>query len=375
VGVGGHFAGGGYGPQSRQFGSVVDYIHAVEVVVVDRDGRARPVFASREENPDLWWAHTGAGGGNFGVVTRYWLRAPNARGSDPARLLPRPPGVILGSAMAWGWGDVDQAAFVRIMRNYGTFFERHSAPGNRFASLFSTLLVPRKIAAADPGGFLILAELDGTLPNADALLEEFQSAITDGLPAPFMPPPQRTPWLTNALSSGTNEESGRYKQKSAYLRRRFTDEQAEITYRHLAETPAPAGAQEAPMLWLLSYGGAVNAVRPDATAMPQRDSILKAIFLTSWDGQGGDSDGIRRGREYYRDMYASTGGVPVPDDANDGCYINYPDIDTADPAWNTSGVPWHTLFFKDNYPRLQRIKATWDPRNVFHHALSIRPPR
>jgi hypothetical protein len=374
VGVGGHFAGGGYGPQSRLFGSVVDYLHGVEVVVVDRNGRARRVFASRDENPDLWWAHTGGGGGNFGVVTRYWLRDPNARGTDPARLLPRPPDVILSGPMAWSWGDFDQAAFVRILRNYGAFFERHSAPGDRFASLFSALLAPRKIAAEDPGGFLISAELDGTLPNAEALLEEFQSAISDGVPAPFVPPRQRTPWLTSALSTGVNGESGRYKQKSAYLRRRFTDVQAEITYRHLAEKPAPAGAQEAPMLWLLSYGGAVNAVRPDATAMPQRDSILKAIFLTSWDGEDGDSDGIRRVREYYRDMYAGTGGVPIPDNASDGCYINYPDVDTADPAWNTSGVPWHTLYFKDNYPRLQRIKATWDPRNVFHHAMSIRPP-
>ena len=53
--------------------------------------------------------------------------------------------------------------------------------------------------------------------------------------------------------------------------------------------------------------------------------------------------------------------------------INHPDVDLADPEWNTSGVSWHTLYFKSNYAALQRIKRRWDPRNVFHHALSIRP--
>ncbi|MGF0175417.1 BBE domain-containing protein [Streptomyces sp. Marseille-Q5077] len=51
--------------------------------------------------------------------------------------------------------------------------------------------------------------------------------------------------------------------------------------------------------------------------------------------------------------------------------MNYPDTDLADPARNT-GAPWHALYFGDNYRRLQRVKATWDPRNVFHHALSVR---
>jgi FAD/FMN-containing dehydrogenase len=72
-------------------------------------------------------------------------------------------------------------------------------------------------------------------------------------------------------------------------------------------------------------------------------------------------------------MYADTGGVPVPNETTDGAYINYPDKDLADPAWNKSGVPWHDLYYKENYPRLQRVKAAYDPRDVFNHALSIRP--
>jgi FAD/FMN-containing dehydrogenase len=71
---------------------------------------------------------------------------------------------------------------------------------------------------------------------------------------------------------------------------------------------------------------------------------------------------------------ARTGGVPVPNDANEGSYINYPDVDLADPEWSTSGVPWHTLYYKGNYPRLQRVKARFDPKNVFRHPLSIELP-
>ncbi|MGA9872925.1 MAG: BBE domain-containing protein, partial [Rhodococcus sp. (in: high G+C Gram-positive bacteria)] len=80
-------------------------------------------------------------------------------------------------------------------------------------------------------------------------------------------------------------------------------------------------------------------------------------------------------RNMYRDIYADTGGVPVPNDANAGAYINYPDSDLKDPAWNTSGVPWSTLYYGDHYSRLQEIKATWDPGNLFRHDLSIELPR
>jgi hypothetical protein len=73
----------------------------------------------------------------------------------------------------------------------------------------------------------------------------------------------------------------------------------------------------------------------------------------------------------YADVYRDTGGVPAPNATNAGSYINYPDVDLADPAYNKSGVPWHDLYYLGNYPRLQQLKAKWDPRNVFHHKLSI----
>jgi aclacinomycin oxidase len=67
------------------------------------------------------------------------------------------------------------------------------------------------------------------------------------------------------------------------------------------------------------------------------------------------------------------GACRFPSEAYDGALINHPDTNLADPALNASGVLWQTLYYKSNYPRLQRVKARWDPRNIFRHWLSIRP--
>jgi hypothetical protein len=45
----------------------------------------------------------------------------------------------------------------------------------------------------------------------------------------------------------------------------------------------------------------------------------------------------------------------------------------ADSRHNRSGVPWSTLYFKGNYPRLQHVKRRYDPTDYFHHKLSIEP--
>ncbi|MGW0808587.1 FAD-binding oxidoreductase [Nonomuraea sp. NPDC002799] len=376
VAAGGHIAGGGYGPLSRRHGLTVDYLEAVEVVVADRSGRARAVVATRDPadpNHDLWWAHTGGGGGNFGIVTRYWMRDPDARGGDPSRLLPRPPAAVLSGVAIWSWNGMTKESFRRLLRNHGEWHERNSAPGGPYASLFGSLLVPGRQAGADPGGIVLPTQIDATVPNAEQLLRDHFAAVSEGVtPEAFVPPFQRLAWYeaVRTLSLGAASESGRYKGKSAYLRKRFTDEQADVAYDHLGTA---GEASSAGLLWLLSYGGQVNTVRPEATATVERESILKVIHLASWDeGQDGAAQ-LEWVRRFHQRTFAGTGGVPVPGGNCGGAYINYPDIDHSDPRWNTSGVPWSTIYYGANYGRLQRVKARWDPRNVFHHALSVRP--
>jgi hypothetical protein len=374
IGMGGHVVGGAFGFLCRQLGLAADYLYAVEVVTVDASGRANTVVATRDAsdpNRELWWAHTGGGGGNFGVATRYWFRSPNASGGDPAQLLPRAPESITTFKAEWSWSDIDEPTFLRLLRNHGTWCERNSDADSPNASLWTLLQIHRK-----QFGKIIVRGVSTAGADAERQVDDHLAALGAGLRAPTGKEITRMSWLEFALNPLPDLFAGppggvSAKVKDALLRRRFTDRQIAVAYDYMtrADHDVMGG-----MLGLATYGGRINTVAPDATASAQRGAILDIACNVGWRDPREEAKNLAWVRAFYRDLFAETGGVPVPGEAYDGAFINHPDTDLADPALNTSGVPWHTLYYRDNYPRLQRIKAQWDPRNVFRHPLSIRAP-
>ncbi|MFI5528742.1 FAD-binding protein [Kitasatospora sp. NPDC051853] len=390
VGAGGHVAGGGWGLLARQHGLAADHLYAVEVVVVDAAGTARAVVATREPNDphrELWWAHTGGGGGSFGIVTRYWFRSPGATGSDPSGVLPKPPSEVFLSAVSWDWSRLTEASFSRLVQNYADWHLAHAASGTPYDALFTNLNLHHR----SNGQISLLTQVDATRPDARQLLDAFLADLTRGVdvptgavtapageqgPMPQFAAPTRLPWLQATRFLGTTntmlvDPTLRGEQKSAYMRARFPDQQLRALWRQLNRTDFsnPYG-----MVLLSSYGAKVNDPAPSASASVHRDSVFKLLFQSYWGSPDGDAANIGWVRDFYRDVYAETGGVPVPNRVTDGCYVGYPDIDLSDPAQNTSGVPWTTLYWGDNYGRLQRVKAAYDPRDVFRHGQSVRLP-
>lgn len=373
VGVGGHVAGGGYGPLSRRDGLIVDHLYAVEVVVVRADGRAQTVVATAEPddpNRELWWAHTGAGGGTFGVVTRYWFRTPGATAPAGGVPLPAAPGAMLSVAATWSWESLTEADFARLLRNHGAWNAANAGPSA--PPLHSGLHINQKVVQP---GFVTSIELDvqidAAAPGAAGIVDSYLAAVGAGVGVQPTITRKTVPWLQFVLGYETDTgDYGRIKNKSAYLRKPFTDGQIAILYRHLTG-PLLGGVMS---ILLYSYGVRINRVTSDATSSPQRDSIMKAWWSTFWGDASLDALNIDQIRRAYRETYAATGGVPAPDDRSDGCYINYPDVDLADPQWNTSGVSAQELYHRGGHSRLQAVKARWDPRDVFRHQLSVRPP-
>ncbi|CUU58086.1 FAD/FMN-containing dehydrogenase [Parafrankia irregularis] len=375
VGVGGHFAGGGYGALARRAGIVPDHLYAVEVVTVDRSGSPRTVVATREPgdpNRELWWAHTGGGGGNFGVVTKYWMRSTGATGTNPSKLLPTPPARARLIDFAWPWSGLDVATFSQLVRGYLTWHAENSAP-DAAATRLSANLTCAHVSSSPVVGIQVLVNPDEA--DSEALLAGFRAAVVDPVRAALTVRERTLPWLQATNYTGYPDTGAvvgrRNKSKGSYLRASYTDAQLATTHRYLT-----APGLTAPLAGVLfaSYGGRANAVAPDATATPQRDSVLKVLHTVHWDAATDDDRNLSWLREFYRDVHADTGGVPALGGVTDGSYINYADVDLADPAWNTSGIPWTELYYKGSYRRLQQVKARWDPRNVFRHALSIALP-
>lgn len=381
VGVGGHVAGGGYGFLSRQFGLVVDHLSAVEVVHVDDRGQVNTTIATSDpDDPahDLWWAHTGGGGGNFGIVTRYWFRTPGAE-----RGLVEPPSTVIVRAIDYAWGDLDEVRFKRLLTNYSAWHETNSAPGSPYARL-STLFNVNSVAH---GHLSMFIQIDAAVSNARAIIDDFVRTLSDGVAEPqamtvasgelgAMPrllEPTEIPWWQAVRMAGAPDVIGlnpdaRVGIKSAYFRSQFTDTQLSAMYRYLSDDSY--GNPDASLI-LLSYGGAINAKGEGETSSAQRDSVIKALFQSIWSETEEDANHMRWIRGFYADTFAETDGVPGIDGVTDGAYINYPDSDLADSRYNTSSLPWHDLYYKRNYPRLQELKRNWDPQNIFHHSLSI----
>ena len=181
VGMGGHVTGGGFGALSRLYGHISDHLYAVETVVVDESGKAQAVTATREEDDphrDLWWAHTGGGGGNFGVATKFWFRSRDGQGDDPTLLLPRRPSGYTMASVAWPWAGLDEETFTTLVNNYMRWCEGNSSPGSPAASVFGSLIVFRK----EFGVVTLAGQVDPGQPHGREALDRYVAEVTANVP-------------------------------------------------------------------------------------------------------------------------------------------------------------------------------------------------
>ena len=327
TGVGGLTLGGGMGWLTRKAGLSVDDLVSAEVVTAD----GRILHASAEENSDLFWAIRG-GGGNFGVVTTFEFQ-----------LHPVGPMVAFG---LFFWSLQRGTEVLRLARDLFLTLPRDvniivvgvNAPPAPF--------VPDQ-HRLQPGYALLVAGL-GSEQEHEAIV----ARIREELPPLF---DLVTPMPFVQLQQMFDEDNvfGLF----AYDKSLYLEELSEAAIAVVAEQ-LPRKTSPMSALFFYRLDGAYSEVGDDDTAFGGGRSPRFCVMIVA---VADSREGLAPDREWVRSFWTAL----QPHAMGTGSYVNV-DADPADDRVRSSYGP-------AKYERLARIKAAYDPDNVFHLNANIRP--
>jgi FAD/FMN-containing dehydrogenase len=326
TGLGGLTLGGGIGHLMRKFGLTIDALRSCDVVTADGE----LVVASADENSELFWGLRG-GGGNFGVVTSMELE-----------LQPLGP-TILAGLIAW---PLDQAPTVLAgMRDFLA-----DAPDEVGVLGNVRLAPPMPFIPEELHGKPIVAMVltyAGSVEDGEAALRPLRELGTpafDGVMPKLYTAHQRM--FDPGVLHGNH-----YYWKSHRLGP-LTDEIIDVILRNGSSITSPLST-----VGIFSFGGAMARVPEDATAFPHRDASHDINIVAAWlPEQAGDADRhIAWVRGFFADLQPHSRGV----------YVNFTSDDSAERV--------HEAYSNEQWTRLTKLKAQYDPTNFFRLNANIPP--
>ncbi|MGY4100335.1 FAD-binding oxidoreductase [Nocardia sp. R16R-3T] len=328
TGVGGLTLGGGMGWLTRIAGLSIDNLVSAQVVLAD----SRIIRASADENPDLFWALRG-GGGNFGVVTEFEYRAHEIG-----------PEVHVGFFF---WPLTDGTAVLRLVREFIPMMPPRSgvlvgvgisAPPEPF--------VPEHYHFV-PGYALIVAGF-GTAEEHAVMVAPIRSVLSPLFE--FISPIPLT-GLQSMLDAA--EPWGIYGYEKALDLDDFSDEV-------IAVLTEQAGKKTSPLSFMpiFTLDGAFTAVGADDTAF---GGARTAHYVCNITAAASDAETFVADTAWVR----ATWEALRPLAANPGGYVNFMTESREDRIRASYGSA--------KYAKLVDIKTKYDPENVFHRNVNIKP--
>ncbi len=324
TGVGGLTLGGGIGHLTRAFGLTIDNLLEADVVLASGER----VRASANEHPDLFWAIRG-GGGNFGVVTSFTFRLHEV-------------GTIVGGPTFW---PVEQGA--EVLKAYSEFLPNAPRELNGFF-LFTTVPPAPPFPEA-----LHLQKVCGVVwcyLGDEAGAAQAMAPLLEALPEPLMHgvQPMGHPDLQSAFD-GLYPAGHQW-----YWRADFVKQiPAEAAAEHARFGAAMPTLQST--MHLYPVDGAAHDASSSDTAWSYRDATWATVYA-GVDPDPANAETVKRWTvDYFEALHPHSAG---------GAYVN---------MMMDEGQERVRASYRENYDRLARVKAQYDPGNLFRVNQNIQP--
>ena len=317
--------GGGFGYLTRRFGWTVDDLEEVEVVTADGTCGVRPAPRTR-------------------ISSGRCAAAAATSGSSPNSSFAAPVGPeVTAGLIAWPASEADA-----VLQLYRSAVE--SAPPEL------TLVVLRRNAPPAPWVpeaehgkpiIVIVACHSGTPEQAQADLAPIKS---HGQPLADLI--QAKPYVAHqSMLDATQPKGMHYYWKSEFLGG-LSDDLFETYNAQFVDQKAPAN-----QIVLFHVAGAINEHAEDDGAIGNREAAFACVIQAMWPG---DSPAGEANRDWVRSAWQALKAY-----STGGNYVNFQTADESDERTAES--------YRDNYKRLETIKAKYDPSNLFQVNRNIRP--
>jgi FAD/FMN-containing dehydrogenase len=344
VGIAGLTLGGGIGVLARAYGLTCDNLESVQLVLAN--GSALTATAGNQYK-DLFWACQGGGGGNFGVATQFRFKT-----------YPAPEPVVF--FLSWPWSQA--AKVVAGWQAWAPY-----APDQLWSNLH---------LAAEPGGTTPAVRVGGTylggIGGAATLLNQLYAKIGSHPSGYFL----NSETFLNAMlhEAGCAQigyqachlpwyrQGGQLTRASEYAKSDFFTRPlsgagiATLLAGVTALQQVKGARGGAGGIAFDALGGAVNRVKPQATAFVHRTALFDAQYTTGWT-PGAASGGIRNQYDWLQKYWYS-----MRSHASGQAYQNY-----VDPALKN----WQAAYYGANYDQLVRVKKKYDPTALFAFPQAI----
>ena len=327
TGIAGLTLGGGLGHLTRKAGLSCDNLLGVELVTAD----SRVVRASESENPELFWAIRG-GGGNFGVVTSFEYRLHQVG-----------PLVNLG-LLFW---PIDQSVeALRLCARVGAMVPEDMGVFIGGLNLPPAPFVPEHLHLA-PGVAVIVVGYGSAEEHAAAVapIREVLAPTVELI----------TPMPYTALQQMFDE--GAPWGILGYEKALYLDDLSEAVIAVIAEH-LPRKASPMSFMPVFSLGGAYGRAVDDATAFGGSRSAKYALNIAAI---APTPELCKADRAWVLAFWEAL----RPHATNSGSYVNFMS------EYDENRV--RVSYGAEKYDRLARVKAEYDPDNVFHLNANVKP--